>query len=190
MKKILVATIVIIVALFLVLLLPYFLLVSKGSTVDAQWAQVENVYQRRADLVPNLVETVKGYASHEKEIFEAVANARTKIGQVSIDPAKMSPEQLAQYQEAQGEFGLALSRLLAIAEAYPDLKASQNFLALQSQLEGTENRIAVERMRYNEVARSYNVFIKIYFLSGLFGYTEKPYFKAVPGAEKAPEVKF
>jgi LemA protein len=189
MKKLLVAGIVIVV-LLLLFFVPYFMLVSKSAAVDAQWAQVENVYQRRADLVPNLVATVKGYASHEKAVFDDVANANTKIGQVQIDPAKLSPEQLSQYQAAQGEFSLALSRLIALQEAYPELKASDNFLALQTQLEGTENRITVERMRYNDVARSYNVFIKIYFVSGLFGYTEKPYFKAEPGAEKAPEVKF
>jgi LemA protein len=189
MKNILVIGAVIVIILLLVFV-PYFMLIGRSESVDAQWAQVENVYQRRADLVPNLVETVKGYASHEQEIFTAVADARSKIGQINIDVSNLTAEQLTQFQTAQGEFSQALSRLIALSEAYPDLKASQNFLALQSQLEGTENRITVERGRYNEVVRSYNVLVKMYFISGMFGYTEKPYFQSEPGSSIAPTVKF
>lgn len=161
--------------------------------VESQWAQVENVYQRRADLVPNLVATVKGYAAHERGTFEAVTEARAKVGQIQIDPTNMTPEMFAQYQAAQGELTQALSRLLVVVENYPQLKASENFLALQSQLEGTENRIAVERHRYNEVAQEYNTAIKGFpanILAGAFGFEKKSYFTAAPGSEKAPVVKF
>ena len=167
--------------------------VTLEQKVEAQWGQVENVYQRRADLVPNLVNTVKGYAAHERGVFEAVTEARSKVGQIKIDPSNMTPEMLAQYQASQGELTQALSRLLLVVENYPQLKASENFLALQSQLEGTENRIAVERRRYNEVAQGYNTSIKRFpanVLAGMFDKTEKPYFKAELGAEKAPVVDF
>ena len=131
-------------------------LVKQQESVETAWAQVENVYQRRADLIPNLVETVKGYAKHESETLENVINARANATKVTIDPANMTPEDLKKYQEAQGEVTSALSRLIAVSESYPDLKANQNFLELQNQLEGTENRIAVERNKFNEVAREYN----------------------------------
>ncbi len=167
--------------------------VKLDQQAKTQWGQVENVYQRRADLVPNLVETVKGYAAHEKGVFQAVTEARAKVGQIQIDPTNMTPEMFAQYQAAQGELTQALSRLLVVVENYPQLKASENFLALQSQLEGTENRIAVERHRYNEVVQEYNTAIKKFpgcILAGIFDFEERPYFQAAPGAEKAPVVKF
>lgn len=167
--------------------------VTLEQKVDAQWGQVENVYQRRADLIPNLVETVKGYAAHERGVFEAVTEARAKIGQIKIDPANMTPTMLAQYQAAQGELTQALSRLLLVVENYPQLKANENFLALQSQLEGTENRVAQERRRYNEVTQEYNTAIKRFpanILAGMFGKAQKPYFQADPGAKEVPKVKF
>ena len=167
--------------------------VKLDQQAKTQWGQVENVYQRRADLVPNLVETVKGYAAHEKGVFQAVTEARAKVGQIQIDPTNMTPEMFAQYQAAQGELTQALSRLLVVVENYPQLKASENFLVLQSQLEGTENRITVERRRYNEVVQEYNTAIKKFpscILAGIFDFKEKPYFQAAPGSEKAPVVKF
>jgi LemA protein len=171
-------------------------LVSSDQAVEAQWAQVENVYQRRADLIPNLVETVKGAASFEKETYTAVADARSKVGQISgaaLANATRDPEAFARFQAAQDGLSSALSRLMAVVENYPQLKASQNFRDLQAQLEGTENRIAVERMRYNEVARTFNTKIKTFprnIVANSFGFAQKPYFKAQPGAEQAPKVKF
>jgi LemA protein len=164
--------------------------------VDAQWGQVENVYQRRADLVPNLVETVKGAAAFEKDTFLAVTEARAKVGQVSTGgKAPGSPEALANFQKAQEGLGSALSRLLVVVEKYPDLKATQNFRDLQAQLEGTENRITVERMRFNQAAQAFNTRRNSFptvMMVGFFGdrFRERAYFKAQPGAEVAPKVSF
>ncbi len=169
---------------------------SLSQAVDAQWGQVENVYQRRADLVPNLVETVKGAAAFEKDTFLAVAEARAKVGQVSLgSKAPASPEAMAHFQQAQDGLGSALSRLLVVVEKYPDLKATQNFRDLQAQLEGTENRIAVERMRFNQAAQAFNTRRNSFptvLLAGFFGdrFRERPYFKAQAGAETAPKVAF
>ncbi len=171
----------------------YNSLVEKRENADQQWAQVENVYQRRADLIPNLVNTVKGYASHESETLQAVVEARAKATSINIDPKNLDEASLKKFQDAQGELSAALGKLLAVTEAYPDLKANQNFMALQAQLEGTENRIATERKRYTEAVRDYNVAIKKFpttIYAGWFGFEEMPQFKAEAGAEKAPEVKF
>lgn len=170
-------------------------LVGKQQGVDAAWAQVLNQYQRRADLVPNLVKTVEGSANFEKSTLESVVNARASVGRVTIDPSKApaDAETLQKFQEAQGQFSSALSRLLVVAENYPDLKASAGFRDLQAQLEGTENRIAVERGRFNEVVMSYNTGIRQFptlIFAGMLGFHPKPYFQADAGAEKAPEVKF
>jgi LemA protein len=169
-------------------------LVGKQQGVDAAWAQVLNQYQRRADLVPNLVKTVEGSASFEKSTLESVVNARASVGRVNIDASKAPDEAtLQKFQEAQGQFSSALSRLLVVAENYPDLKASAGFRDLQAQLEGTENRIAVERGRFNEVAKEYNTGVRRFpavLFAGMFGFDPKPYFKSDAGADKAPEVKF
>lgn len=161
--------------------------------VKAAWSQVENVYQRRADLIPNLVATVKGYAEHESSALEAVVNARAKATQVTVNPDQLTEENIAKFQSAQGELGNAIGRLLVSVEAYPELKANENFLALQSQLEGTENRISTERMKYNETAQSYNTMIRSFpqnILASMFGFETKGYFKASEGAETAPKVEF
>lgn len=169
---------------------------SLSQAVDAQWGQVENVYQRRADLVPNLVETVKGAAAFEKDTFIAVTEARAKVGQVSMGgKAPGSPEAMANFQKAQEGLGSALSRLLVVVEKYPDLKATQNFRDLQAQLEGTENRITVERMRFNQAAQAFNTKRNSFptvMLVGFFGerFHERAYFKAQPGADVAPKVSF
>ena len=168
-------------------------LVKMDESVNTAWSNVENQYQRRADLIPNLVNTVKGYAAHEKETLEAVMAARSKATQMTVDADNLTPEKLQEYQKAQGEIGAALGRLLAITENYPDLKANQNFMELQAQLEGTENRISVERRNFNEVARTYNTSIRTFpknILAGIFGFDKRPYFEAEEGANKAPEVKF
>lgn len=168
-------------------------LVKMDESVSTAWSNVENQYQRRADLIPNLVNTVKGYAAHEKETFEAVVSARSKATQMTVDADNLTPEKLQEYQKAQGEIGAALGRLLAITENYPELKANENFKELQAQLEGTENRISVERRNFNEVARSYNTAIRTFpksLLAGMFGFEKRPYFEAEEGANKAPEVKF
>jgi len=168
-------------------------MVSKSEAVKAQWSQVENVYQRRADLIPNLVNTVKGYATHEKETLEGVVEARAKATSVTIDANHLNPQSLQQFQKVQDGLSQALSRLMVVVERYPDLKANQNFLELQAQLEGTENRIAVERRRFNLETQAYDVYIKLFpgnILANLFGFSEKPYFKAEKGAEKVPKVKF
>lgn len=183
-------------ALLLVSLLSscnYNSLVEKQQKVDQSWAQVENQYQRRADLIPNLVNTVKGYSTHESETFEKVTLARAKATSITIDANNLNEESLAKFQEAQNELSQALKSLLAVTEAYPDLKANENFMNLQTQLEGTENRIATERMRYTEAVLDYNTAIKKFpttIYAGWFGFTPKPQFKADAGAEKAPEVKF
>ena len=168
-------------------------LIKMDESVNTAWSNVENQYQRRADLIPNLVNTVKGYAAHEKETLEAVMAARSKATQMTVDADNLTPEKLQEYQKAQGEIGAALGRLLAITENYPDLKANQNFMELQAQLEGTENRISVERRNFNEVARTYNTSIRTFpknILAGMFGFDKRPYFEAEEGANKAPEVKF
>lgn len=171
----------------------YNSLVEKQEKVDQQWAQVQNVYQRRADLIPNLVETVKGYATHESKTLEDVTAARAKATSVTIDANNLDEASLQKFQQAQGELSQALGRLLAVTEAYPDLKANTNFLNLQSQLEGTENRIAVERKRYTEAVMDYNVSIKKFpttIYASWFGFDPKPQFQADAEAQKAPEVKF
>ena len=168
-------------------------LVKMDEGVGTAWSNVENQYQRRADLIPNLVNTVKGYAAHEKETLDAVVTARTRATQMTVNADDLTPEKLQAYQKAQGEVGSALGRLLAITENYPDLKANQNFLELQAQLEGTENRISVERRNFNEAAKNYNTAIRTFprnLLAGMFGFEKRPYFEAEEGASKAPEVKF
>lgn len=173
----------------------YNSLVSLDQRVLAQWGQVENVYQRRADLVPNLVETVKGAAAFEQDTFTAVTEARAKVGQIQVAPGQLTPETFSQFQQAQEGLSSALSRLLVVVEKYPELKATQNFRDLQGQLESTENRITVERMRFNEAAQAFNtkrMRFPTVLIAGLFGerFKEKPYFQAQPGAETAPKVKF
>jgi LemA protein len=171
----------------------YNKMVSMDEQVTSQWAQVENVYQRRADLIPNLVNTVKGYAAHEQETLEGVIEARSKATSVNIDPSKLTPETIQQFNQAQEGLSSALSKLMVVVERYPDLKANQNFLDLQAQLEGTENRITVERMKFNETTQTYNAYIRKFpqvIYSGWFGFEKKTYFEAQQGAEKAPEVKF
>jgi LemA protein len=170
-------------------------MVTLDEGVNAAWAQVENVYQRRMDLIPNLVETVKGYAAHEQETLTALTEARSRAGGVmNIDEDLLNdPEAFARFQQAQDSLGSALQRLLMVTENYPDLKANQNFLALQDQLEGTENRIAVERMRFNEAVRAYNTTIRRFpqsIIANITGFDKKPYFESADGAEVAPEVKF
>jgi LemA protein len=171
----------------------YNKMVTMDESVSSQWAQVENVYQRRVDLIPNLVATVKGYAEHERETFEAVTLARSKATGVTIDPTNLNEASMQQFQAAQDQLSSALSKLLVVVEKYPDLKANQNFLDLQTQLERTENRITVERMNFNTKAQEYNSFIRSFpknIYASLFGFEKKAYFKAQEGAEKAPEVKF
>lgn len=171
----------------------YNSLVEKQQNVEQAWAQVENQYQRRSDLIPNLVNTVKGYSAHESETLEKVTEARAKATSVTIDAENLNEESLEKFQAAQGELSQALGRLLAVTENYPDLKANENFMNLQTQLEGTENRISTERMRYTEVVKDYNTAIKKFptnIYAGWFGFESKPQFKAEAGAEKAPEVKF
>ena len=171
----------------------YNSLVEKQQGVDQAWAEVENQYQRRSDLIPNLVNTVKGYSTHEEATLTKVTEARAKATSITINPEDLNEETLAKYQAAQNELSGALKPLLAVTEAYPDLKANQNFLNLQAQLEGTENRVTVARKRYTESVQEYNTSIKKFptvIYAGWFGFKEKPQFKAEAGAEKAPEVKF
>jgi LemA protein len=161
--------------------------------IAGSWGQVENVYQRRGDLIPNLVNTVKGYASHERETLEGVIEARAKATSTTIDASKLDANSIQQFQAAQDGLSSALSKLMVVVERYPDLKANQNFLDLQAQLEGTENRIAVERKKFNEAVQGYNSFIRLFpknIYAKIFGFEKKDYFKAVQGSEKAPEVKF
>lgn len=168
-------------------------MVTKNEKVDEQWSNVENVYQRRSDLIPNLVNTVKGYADFESKTLTAVIEARAKATSIQIDPKNMTADDMKRFQDAQSGLSGSLSRLMVTVEQYPNLKANQNFLDLQAQLEGTENRITTERRKFNEVARDYNTFIRMFpknIWSGLFNFEKKPYFEATEGAEKAPEVKF
>ena len=167
---------------------------AREEGVTSAWAQVENVYQRRMDLVPNLVSTVKGYAAHESETLQNVVEARSKISQTNISSDAISdPSQLQAFQKMQGELSSALSRLMVVVERYPDLKASKNFLALQSQLEGTENRISVERRRFNEAARNFNTYRRKFpniIISNMMDFQKKAYFESDEGAQKAPQVQF
>lgn len=168
-------------------------LVSMDENVSNQWANVETQYQRRSDLIPNLVNTVKGYAKHESQTLEAVMAARSQATQVKIDPSNCTPQQLAAYQKAQGDVTTALGKLLAITENYPDLKANQNFLELQSQLEGTENRINVARKDFNDTAKKYNTSLRSFprnIVASMCGFEKRAYFEAEAGAEKAPKVEF
>jgi LemA protein len=168
-------------------------MVEKQETAKTQWANVESAYQRRADLIPNLVNTVKGYAEHEKETLEGVIQARANATKTTIDPTNVTPEQMAQFQESQNSLTGALSRLMVVVEKYPDLKANQNFLELQSQLEGTENRINVERNRYNNLAKDYNVYTKKFpatVLAGMLDFDPMMLYQAAEGSEKAPTVDF
>ena len=171
----------------------YNTMVDMDEQVTSSWAQVENVYQRRADLIPNLVNTVKGYASHEQETLTGVIEARSKATSVNIDASKLNPQSIQQFNQAQAGLTSALSKLMVVVERYPDLKANQSFLDLQAQLEGTENRIAVERRKFNETTQTYNSYIRKFpqlIYSGWFGFEKKTYFEAQQGAEKAPEVQF
>ena len=171
----------------------YNKMVEMDEQVTASWAQVENVYQRRADLIPNLVNTVKGYADHEQETLTGVIEARSKATSVNVDPTKLNAQSLQQFNQAQEGLASALSKLMVVVERYPDLKANQNFLELQAQLEGTENRIAVERRKFNQTTQSYNAYIRKFprvIYAGWFGFEKKTYFEAQQGAEKAPEVQF
>lgn len=167
--------------------------ISLEEGVTGQWANVENVYQRRADLIPNLVSTVKGYADFEQETLTGVIEARAKATSITVDPTNMTPQSMAAFQQAQDGLGSALSRLMVTVERYPELKANQNFLELQSQLEGTENRIAVERRKFNEITRGYNTTIRKFpnsMIAGITGFEKKAYFEAVAGSENAPVVEF
>lgn len=168
-------------------------LVDKKTTVEETWANVQSDYQRRSDLIPNLVNTVKGYAQHESTTLQSVTEARTKATQLTIDPTKATPEQLAQYQAAQGELTQALGRLIAISENYPDLKANENFRDLQVQLEGTENRISVSRKNFNEAVKAYNKSVRSFptnLIAGMFSFDEMNMFEADPAAAQAPTVEF
>lgn len=168
-------------------------MVQKSEAVDTQWANVENVFQRRADLIPNLVNTVKGYADFEQETLTSVIEARSKATGINIDASNMTAESLAQFQNAQGQLSSALSKLMVVVERYPDLKANQNFMDLQAQLEGTENRIATERRKFNETARDYNTFIRMFpknIWANIFNFEKRPYFEADKGADHAPKVEF
>lgn len=171
----------------------YNSMVTKDEAVDGQWAQVENVYQRRADLIPNLVSTVKGYAAHEKETLEGVVNARAKATSTTINADNLDAASLQKFQAAQDGLSSALSRLMVVVERYPDLKANQNFLELQAQLEGTENRIANERMKFNETAKDFNTYIRKFpknLYAGMFGFEKRAYFESTEGADVAPKVEF
>lgn len=171
----------------------YNSMVEKQESVSAQWGQVENAYQRRASLIPNLVATVKGYAKHEEQTLTAVIEARSKATQVTVDANSLTEENIEKYQAAQGQLSTALGKLMMIQEQYPDLKANQNFLKLQDDLVGTENRISTERNKYNEVVKEYNQYIRKFpnvIWASWFGFTEKGYFKAEAGSEVAPTVQF
>jgi LemA protein len=171
----------------------YNSIITAEENVSTAWSQVENQYQRRADLIPNLVETVKGYTSHESTTLENVVAARAKATQITIDPTNATPEQLVAFQNAQGELSQALGRLMAITENYPDLKANKNFEALQSQLEGTENRITVARNNFNEEVRRYNTLIRRFpsnIIANMLGSEKRPYFESAEGSNQAPKVQF
>jgi LemA protein len=198
MKKgliVLIVIVILIIAVYAMFKNYYNKFVTLEEGVNQKWAQVENVYQRRADLIPNLVEVVKGYASHERETLEAVTNARAKVGgQINVGSDILNnPEAFAQFQQAQGSLTAALQRLMVVVERYPNLKADQRFADLQIQLENTENRISVERGRFNEEVQKYNTAVRLFpanVLAGIFGFQQKTYFKSEPGSEKVPQVKF
>ncbi|MBW7867285.1 MAG: LemA family protein [Brumimicrobium sp.] len=194
-KALIIGAILVILIIFVssVFIIPYNNMVNMEENVTKQWSQVENVYQRRADLIPNLVATVKGYAEHEKSTLEGVVSARAKATSINISADNLSEESIEKYQAAQGELSQALGKLLMIQENYPELKANENFRDLQAQLEGTENRITVERMKFNEEAQKYNTYIRSFpknMIAGMFGFDKKPYFKAKEGADEAPTVQF
>lgn len=193
MNKSLIISLAVIAILVFWAISSYNGLVTMEENVNSQWANVETQYQRRADLIPNLVSTVKGYAKHEKETLEGVIAARSQATQIKVDPNDLTPEKLAEYQKAQGAVTSALGKLLAITENYPDLKANQNFLELQAQLEGTENRITVARKNFNDAAQGYNTSIRKFpksMFAGLFGFEKRAYFESEEGSEKAPKVEF
>jgi len=196
MKKTLIIVGIVVVSLFIVYRFfagSYNNMVNAEETTSAAWSQVQNVYQRRIDLIPNLVNTVKGMATSEKETFEAVINARAKATAVNVDASKLTPEQIQKFQSAQGELSQALGRLMVVSEQYPQLRQSEGFLNLQAQLEGTENRIAVERKSFNETVQAYNTLIRTFpnnIFAGMYGFSKKGYFEADAGAEKAPTVQF
>lgn len=196
MKKsyiVLIVIAVVILSIFFWFRSSYNGMVNMSETVASQWSNVENQYQRRLDLIPNLVNTVKGYAAHEQQTLEDVVKARAKATQTQINFEQLDEATLKKLNNIQGELSSALSRLMAISESYPDLKANQNFLELQAQLEGTENRIAVERRKFNETVKSYNAYIRQFpknMIAGMFGFVPKPYFEAAAGAENAPKVEF
>ena len=195
MKRVItiIVIVVVVLAIYLWVKGTYNGCVTRQESVESQWAQVENVYQRRADLIPNLVATVKGYAAHEEGTLTAVIEARAKATSITLDPSDLEPEDIARFQAAQDQLSSALSRLLVTVEQYPDLKANESFLALQSQLEGSENRITVERQRYNESARNYNQYIRMFprnIIANMFDFEKVGYFKAQAGAETAPKVEF
>lgn len=190
------STLILIVAIVLIVLWGVRInntMVSKEEGVNKAWSNVESQYQRRADLIPNLVNTVKGYAEHESGTLQAVVEARTKATSININPEDLTEESMKEFQQAQNEVGGALGRLIAISEAYPDLKANENFKELQSQLEGTENRIAVERRNFNDAANDFNTFIRKFpnsIFASILNFDKKPYFEAEEGSEKAPKVEF
>lgn len=190
-------TLIIVVAVVAVLLIslitPYNAMVKKEESCSGAWANVENAYQRRLDLIPNLVKTVQGSADFEKSTLEAVVSARSKASSVQVDGDKLNEQSIAQFQKSQDALSSALNRLMVVVERYPDLKSSKNFLELQAQLEGTENRIAVERNKFNEVVKEYNTYIRKFpnnIIAGMFGFDKKGYFTATAGAENAPNVDF
>ncbi|MBO5539296.1 MAG: LemA family protein [Prevotella sp.] len=193
MNKTLIAVVAAVVVIGFWMSNSYNSMVREQETVTTALANLQSAYQRRSDLIPNLVETVKGYAAHEKETFEAVTNARAKATSINVDLANMTPEKIKQFQEAQGELSTALGRLLRVQENYPELKANDNFRDLQVQLEGTENRINEARNTYNQVVQQYNVAVRSFpknVLAGMFGFSQMQKFEAETGAEKAPQVKF
>ena len=183
----------IVIVLAAMFIKPYHKMVQKDEECSKAWANVENAYQRRMDLIPNLVKTVQGAADYEKGTLEAVIEARSKATSVQVDPSNLTEESIAKFQAAQDQLSSALSRLMVVVERYPELKANQNFLELQAQLEGTENRIAVERGKYNETVNDYNSYIRRFpnnIIAGMFNFDKKGYFKAAEGADKAPDVEF
>lgn len=193
MKKSTIGLIAVIAVIAFWLVSVYNGMVGLDEGVNTAWANVETQYQRRADLIPNLVNTVKGYAQHEQSTFEAVVNARSKATSITIDPSNVTPEKLQEFQQAQGELASALGRLIAISENYPDLKASEQFKELQAQLEGTENRINVARTNFNKEAQKYNTTIRTFpknLFAGMLGFTQRAYFEAEAGANQAPKVEF
>jgi len=196
MKKTLIIVGIILVAVFIIYRMfagSYNTMVDKQEMTSQAWAQVQNVYQRRLDLIPNLVESVKGQVAGEKETFEAVMNARAKASQMNVDASKLTPEQISKFQSAQGELSQALGRLMVVSENYPQLRQSEGFADLRAELSGTENRIAVERMKFNDVVKDYNTLIRQFpnnMMAGMFGFDKKGYFEADAAAQKAPSVKF